>query len=119
PRAAPPEAAPAAPWAACRTSTSRAGPCSRREKSPAQPSAQAVNSFHVLGGLLALWALLVSFLGITRENFPASKATERAVAAISVVLVAGAIVSAAITGANEREEREHESREHSALVPPF
>ena len=78
-----------------------------------------MNAFHVLGGLLAGWALLVSFLGITRENFPASKTAERAVAAISAILVASAIGSAVITAANEREEREHESREHSALVRPF
>ncbi len=75
-----------------------------------------MNAFHVLGGLLALWAVLVSFLGITRENFPASKLTERAVAAISVVLVACAIVSAVITAAQERDEREHGGGEHSALV---
>ena len=78
-----------------------------------------MNAFHVLGGLLAVWALLVSFLGITRENFPASKAAERAVAAISALLVACAIGSAVITAANEREEGEREGGEHSALVPPF
>ena len=78
-----------------------------------------MNAFHILGGVLALWALLVSFLGITRENFPASKTAERAVAAISALLVASAIGSAVITAAQEREEREHESREHSALVAPL
>lgn len=87
-----------------------------------RPSADGlgrVNSFHVLGGLLALWALLVSFLGITRENFPASRQAERAVAVISTVLVAGAIGSAVVTGANEKAEKEHEADEHSALAPPF
>ena len=78
-----------------------------------------MNAFHILGGVLALWAVLVSFLGITRENFPASKTAERAVAAISAVLVACAIGSAVITAANERKEREHEGGEHSALVPPL
>jgi hypothetical protein len=78
-----------------------------------------VNAFHVLGGLLGAWALLVSFLGITRENFPASKPAERAVAAISIVLVACAIGSAVITGANEKKEREREGGEHSALGLPF
>ena len=77
-----------------------------------------MNSFHVLGGLLALWAVLVSFLGITRENFPASKPAERAVALISAVLVAGAIGSAVVTGANEKAEREHEADEHSTLSLP-
>ena len=79
-----------------------------------------MNSFHVLGGLLALWALLLAFLGITRENFPASKPAERVVALVSVLLVAGAIGSAVVTGANEKKEREeHEGGEHSALVAPF
>lgn len=78
-----------------------------------------MNAFHILGGVLALWALLVSFLGITRENFPGSKSAERAVAAISVVLVLSAIGSAIITAAEERKEREHESEEHAALVRPF
>jgi hypothetical protein len=77
-----------------------------------------MNAFHVLGGLLALWALLVSFLGITRENFPATKPAERAVATISVVLVACAIGSALITAANEAAEAEHEGGERPALVPP-
>lgn len=78
-----------------------------------------MNAFHVLGGLLALWALLLAFLGITRENFPASKPAERAVAVISVVLVACAIGSAVITAAKEREERKHEGGEHSSLARPF
>jgi len=69
-----------------------------------------MNAFHVLGGLLALWALVVSFLGITRENFPATRATERIVAVISVVLVVGTIVSAALTSAAEDEgESEQET----------
>lgn len=78
-----------------------------------------MNAFHVLGGITALWALLVAFLGITRENFPGSKPAEVAVGAISVVLVIGAIGSAAITAANEEEEKEHEGGEHPALVLPF
>ena len=78
-----------------------------------------MNAFHVLGGLLALWALLLAFLGITRENFPASKPAELAVAVISVVLVAGAIGSAVITAANEQREGEREGGEHSALVAPY
>ena len=72
-----------------------------------------MNAFHVLGGLLALWALVVSFLGITRENFPATRGTERIVAAISVVLVVLAIASAALTAAAEGEE---ESGEEAAAM---
>jgi len=72
-----------------------------------------VNAFHILGGLLAVWALVVSFLGITRENWPNSKGTERAVAAISVVLVLLAIGSGVITAIAEEGE---ESEEAAALV---
>lgn len=75
---------------------------------------RAVNAFHVLGGLLAVWALVVSFLGVTRENFPATKGAERLVALISVVLVLAAIGSAVITSANEDEE-EPEGGEEAAL----
>ena len=74
-----------------------------------------MNAFHVIGGLLALWALLVSFLGVTRESFPGSRGAERAVAAISVLLVVGAIGAAIITSATEEEE-EPEGGEEAALA---
>lgn len=72
-----------------------------------------MNAFHVLGGLLAIWALVVSFLGVTREGFPGS--SERIVGAISVVLVLAAISAAIITSATEEEE----GGEEAALVLPF
>ena len=74
-----------------------------------------MNAFHVLGGLLAVWALVVSFLGVTRENFPATKQAERIVALISITLVVAAIGAAVITSANEEEEEEGEE---AALVLP-
>jgi hypothetical protein len=80
-----------------------------------------MNAFHVLGGLLAAWALLVSFLGITRENFPATKSAERLVAVISAVLVAAAIGSALVTSALEAEkkhEEPHKGSKEAALVLP-
>jgi hypothetical protein len=73
-----------------------------------------VNAFHVLGGLLALWALVVSYLGITREGFPGKGSQERVVAAISILLVAGAIGTAIYTSATEEEE--HESEEEAAAL---
>ena len=75
-----------------------------------------VNAFHVMGGVLAIWALLVSFLGVTRENFPATKTAERIVALISITLVVAAIGSAVITGANE--EKEPEGGGEAALLLP-
>ncbi len=74
-----------------------------------------MNAFHVLGGLLALWALVVSYLGITRESFPDDK--ERLVAIISVVLVIGAVGSAIITSATEEEEGEEEGAEAALVLP--
>ena len=74
-----------------------------------------MNAFHVLGGLLAVWALVVSFLGVTREGFPGSKSSERLVGAISVVLVLAAISAGIITSATEEEE-ESEGGEEAALV---
>jgi len=75
-----------------------------------------MNAFHLLGGLLAIWALVVSFLGITRESFPGDK--ERLVALISVVLVIGAVGSAIVTSATEEEEGGEEEVEEAALVLP-
>jgi formate-dependent nitrite reductase membrane component NrfD len=72
-----------------------------------------VNAFHVCGIAFAAWALVVSFLGITRENFPGSPAAERAVAVLSILLAASAIGSGIYTGATEEEEEE---REEAAAV---
>ena len=63
-----------------------------------------MNAFHVCGILFAAWALLVSFLGITREDFPASDGAGRLVAAISVLLAAAAIGTGIYTSATEEEE---------------
>ncbi len=77
-----------------------------------------MNAFHILGGLLAVWALLVSFLGVTRENFPGTAGGERMVVAISVVLVLAAVGAGLVTAANEEEE-EPEGGEEAALVLPL
>ncbi|MDQ3632404.1 MAG: hypothetical protein M3417_14265 [Actinomycetota bacterium] len=77
-----------------------------------------MNAFHVVGGLLALWAVVVSFLGITREGFPNTKPAERLVALVSILLVIGAIGTAVYTGANERdEEGTPEGQETARLAP--
>ena len=73
-----------------------------------------MNAFHVCGALFAIWALVVSFLGITRESFPASNGQARAVAAISAVLCAAAIGTAIYTSATE--EGEEEGEEHALLL---
>jgi len=77
-----------------------------------------VNAFHVCGVLLAAWALILYFIGTTREGFPGSKAVARAVGAISILLVAAAIFSAIYAGATDEEE-EGESGESAAAVLPL
>lgn len=78
-----------------------------------------MNAFHVLGGALALWALLVSFLGVTRENFPSSRRAERTVMAISVTLFLCAVGSAVLTAVHEHnQEKEREGANEHALALP-
>jgi hypothetical protein len=71
-----------------------------------------VNAFHVCGALFAIWALVVSFLGITREDFPGGAA--RIVGAVSVALCLAAIGTAIYTSATE--EHEADEGEEQALV---
>ncbi len=54
--------------------------------------------FYVAGGLLVAWALIVSLgLGLRRPDFPGNLAGQRAVMAISTVLVLAAVATAVIT----------------------
>ena len=54
-------------------------------------------AFYVVGGAFAVWALLVSALGITRPGFPGGPAGRAAVITLSVLLMAGAMSAAVIT----------------------
>jgi hypothetical protein len=76
-----------------------------------------LNAFHVLGALTAVWALLLSFLGITREGFPATRRSEIAVAFVSITMFVLAVGSAIYTSLNEEEEGEDPGGP-TALVPP-
>jgi uncharacterized cupredoxin-like copper-binding protein len=54
--------------------------------------------FYIAGGLLVAWALIVSAgLGLRRPDFPGGLSGERAVIAISAVLVLAAVSTAVIT----------------------
>lgn len=77
-----------------------------------------MNVFHVCGSLLAIWALVVSFLGITREGFPGSVNAARAVGAVSILLTVATIGSAIYTGVAEEEEHP-EGGDEAALVRPI
>ena len=74
-----------------------------------------MNAFHFCGIIFAAWALILSFLGITRENFPGSAGAARLVAAISVILAVAAIGTAIYTSATEEEG---EGGEGAAAVLP-
>jgi plastocyanin len=73
------------------------------------PSLAAANftAFHAVGIALACWAVLVTFLGITRPDFPGNPkgAGERTVLAISAVLALGAIGTAIGTVKGEKKEQ--------------
>jgi hypothetical protein len=54
--------------------------------------------FYICGGVLVVWALAVSAMGIrAHETFPPTKSAARGVMAISVVLILAAMASAVIT----------------------
>ncbi|MBA2504459.1 MAG: hypothetical protein H0V29_00780 [Thermoleophilaceae bacterium] len=75
-----------------------------------------MNSFHVVGIVLALWAVLIAGLGIARDSFPATAAAERLVAVVTAVLVAGAIGTAIYTAAHHEDEGEDGIGDEAALV---
>jgi hypothetical protein len=54
-------------------------------------------AFYIAGGALAAWAVIVSFLGITRPEFPGNMGARNAVLAVSALLVLGATSTAVIT----------------------
>jgi hypothetical protein len=53
--------------------------------------------FYIGGGVLALWAVFLGFVGLRTENFPESALASRAVMGVSAVLVVFAIATALIT----------------------
>jgi hypothetical protein len=69
-----------------------------------------VEGFYFAGGALAVWALIVSFLGVVREDFPATTNAARLVGAISILLVVAAIGSAIYLSATEEEDSGEEER---------
>jgi hypothetical protein len=77
-----------------------------------------VEVFYIVGGTLAGWALLVSFHGVVRKDFPSTAGAERLVALISIVLVLGAISAAVIGSLNEEHEEDEGGHEEAALVLP-
>jgi len=54
-------------------------------------------AFYMAGGALAVWALVVSALGITQHDFPNGPSGRVAVITLSVILVVAATSTAVIT----------------------
>ena len=60
----------------------------------AEPSKVPV---YIAGGVLAVWAVVLSAAGLTRPSFPFSVGGERAVMGISILLAVLAVAMAIIT----------------------
>ena len=67
--------------------------------------------FVYCGLALALWAVVLTALGLTRPGFPAGAGAERTVVVISVVLVGLTIAMGVIGGALEAGSEEEGERE--------
>lgn len=57
-------------------------------------------TFFIVGGLTAVWAVVVAALGLTRRSFPGRN--ERAVMAVSGVLFVASVVAAVLTAEAEK-----------------
>jgi hypothetical protein len=53
--------------------------------------------FYIAGGLLVLFALAVSAVGVRSETFPSSRGARTGVMALAAILVAAAMVTAVLT----------------------
>jgi hypothetical protein len=73
-----------------------------------------VEGFYIAGSTLAAWALIVTAIGVTREDFPKSPGATKLVGAISIVLVVTAIGLAIYLSATEEHEKGG-GGEHAAL----
>jgi hypothetical protein len=60
----------------------------------AEPSKTA---FYIFGGLLAVWAVVLSGIGMSSATFPATTAAKRGVIALTAVFMAAAMATAVIT----------------------
>ena len=68
-----------------------------------------LNAFHICGVILAVWAVVLTVIGMVRADFPKTKGATRAVMGISIVLMAAAVGSGIFTSAVEDAEQEEEA----------
>ncbi len=65
---------------------------------PILGAAKSKVPFYIAGGLLVSWALILSLgLGLRKPDFPGSVAGQRAVIAVTAVLVAATMTMAVVT----------------------
>jgi len=61
--------------------------------------------FYIAGGVLVAWALIISMgIGMRKENFPETLGQQRAIMAVSAVLVAIAVSMAVVTSGGSKSE---------------
>ena len=60
--------------------------------------------FYVVGACLALWAVVLSVIGLSRPGFPGSAGPQRAVMLVSALLVAGTVGAAIATASKPKAE---------------
>jgi hypothetical protein len=56
-----------------------------------------VTVFYVVGGLLAVFAVLISVVGLRQPDFPAGAGAARGVMTLGVLLVAATLAAAVLT----------------------
>lgn len=64
----------------------------------AEEAETSKTAFYVAGGVLAIWAVVLSLIGLSRPEFPRTEGAARGVYGISAVLVAATAAAAIITG---------------------
>ena len=74
-------------------------------------------AFYVAGAVLAVWAVAVSALGITRPDFPRSPMHARAVMAVSALLFLGAVGTAVVTSSKPVKEAEAQAETGGEQAP--
>ncbi|HWH92792.1 MAG TPA: hypothetical protein VNT03_02930 [Baekduia sp.] len=64
------------------------------EEGAEEPSKTA---FYIFGGLLAVWAVVLSGIGMSQATFPATVGAKRGVIALTALFVVAAMATAVIT----------------------
>jgi hypothetical protein len=72
-----------------------------------------VEGYYIAAGAAAVWAVILTAIGVRNERFPSTPRATRLVAAVSIVLVLATIGLAIYLSANEEHEKGGE--EHATL----